>query len=57
MKYFLTTIAILSGIYLYAQDADSFMLETRRGICDNDFIINPVTDFDCADPSVVLIDD
>lgn len=33
------------------------MLETRRGICDNDFIINPVTDFDCADPSVVLIDD
>lgn len=37
--------------------AEHYLLTARAGMQDNDLILNPVTDFDCADPSVVKIDD
>jgi beta-xylosidase len=37
--------------------AEHYLLSARAGIQDNDLILNPVTDFDCADPSIVKIGD
>ena len=38
-------------------DAESYLLEARKEMKDNNLALNPVTDFDCADPSVVKIGD
>jgi len=35
--------------------AEPYMLSARSGMNDNSVVMNPVTDFDCADPSVVRI--
>lgn len=39
------------------QTVDNTMLEMRKGMPDTRVVMNPVTDFDCADPSVVQIGD
>ena len=37
--------------------AEAYLLAARKSMVDNNLALNPVTDFDCADPSVVKIDD
>ena len=37
--------------------AEAYLLAARKSMVDNNLALNPVTDFDCADPSVVKIGD
>jgi hypothetical protein len=37
--------------------AEPYLLSARKSLKDNNLILNPVSDFDCADPSVVQIGD
>ena len=39
------------------QDAEPYLLSSRKSFESNDLALNPVTDFDCPDPSVVQIGD
>ena len=36
-------------------EAEPYFLNARKALASNDLIMNPVSDFDCADPSVVKI--
>ena len=39
------------------QDAEPYLLSSRKALEDNNLALNPVTNFDCPDPSVVKIGD
>lgn len=66
MKQILIFSLLLCGSVLFAQNADSsatladaepYLLNARQGMTDNSLVLNPVTGFDCPDPSVVRIGD
>lgn len=38
-------------------EAEPYFLNARKALASNDLVLNPVSDFDCADPSVVKIGD
>jgi len=57
---------LLTAVGAYAQEqqdsaallaAEPFLLSAREALADNSIVLNPVTDFNCADPSVVRIED
>ena len=65
MKRFLLLATLLCSMAAHAQSPDTaafaaaepYLLSARAALSDNNLVLNPVTDFDCADPSVVRIGD
>ena len=60
-RYVILLLLCLGSVVAKAQDegiiADKAMLEMRKNMPDKTIAMNPVTDFDCPDPSVVKIGD
>ena len=60
-RYFILLLFCLVSVVAKAQtestNADKALLELRKNMPDKTVAMNPVTDFDCPDPSVVKIGD
>lgn len=62
-RFLVLILACIATVAVSAQDtnenaiADKALLELRRDMPDKTVAINPMTDFDCPDPSVVKIGD